>query len=91
MSSLITILEDTLSANLLRLEDGNKLSITVSIGASHYPEDGANADELYKRADERMYRMKKDAMPNTKKRSRPSRWSASNYSIARSGSVDLQP
>ncbi|MEK3916165.1 hypothetical protein [Paenibacillus sp. FSL H7-0331] len=51
MSSLITILEDTLSANLLRLEDGNKLSITVSIGASHYPEDGANADELYKRAD----------------------------------------
>lgn len=64
-SSLITILEDTLSANLLRLEDGNELSITVIIGASHYPEDGANADELYKRADERMYRMKKDAMPNT--------------------------
>jgi diguanylate cyclase (GGDEF)-like protein len=65
MSSLITILKDKLSANLLRLEDGNELSITVSIGASHYPEDGANADELYKRADERMYRMKKDAMPNT--------------------------
>lgn len=52
-SSLITILEATLSANLLRLEDGNELSITVSIGASHYPEDGANADELYKREDER--------------------------------------
>ncbi|CAG7657637.1 hypothetical protein PAECIP111802_06798 [Paenibacillus allorhizosphaerae] len=28
-SSLITILEDTLSANLLRLEDGNELLITV--------------------------------------------------------------
>ena len=41
VSSLITILEDTLSANLLQL-----------LG-------------LYKRADERMYRMKKDAMPNT--------------------------
>ncbi|WP_212940307.1 hypothetical protein [Paenibacillus antibioticophila] len=33
-----------------------------NIGASHYPK---NAFELYKRADERMYRMKKDAMPNT--------------------------
>ncbi|WP_169081338.1 diguanylate cyclase domain-containing protein [Paenibacillus sp. PL91] len=63
--TLITILEDTLSANPLRLEDGNELSISVSIGASHYPEDGANADELYKRPDERMYRMKKDAIPNT--------------------------
>lgn len=28
-SNLITILEDTLSANLLRLEDGNEISITV--------------------------------------------------------------
>lgn len=45
-SSLITIIEDTLSANLLRLEDGNELSITVSIGDRHYSEDGANADEL---------------------------------------------
>jgi hypothetical protein len=26
---------------------------------------GFSADELYKRADERMYRMKKDALPNT--------------------------
>lgn len=28
-SNLITIFEDTLSANLLRLEDGNEISITV--------------------------------------------------------------
>jgi hypothetical protein len=28
-SNLITILGDTLSANLLRLEDGNEISITV--------------------------------------------------------------
>ncbi|SEP18369.1 hypothetical protein SAMN05518847_1278, partial [Paenibacillus sp. OV219] len=45
---------------------------------------------LYKRADERMYRMKKDAMPHVKKKSTISVVGL-YYSIARSGFVDLQP
>ncbi|TYP74508.1 GGDEF domain-containing protein [Paenibacillus methanolicus] len=39
--------------------DGEHIEVTLSVGISHYPRDGENADDLYKRADERMYRMKK--------------------------------
>lgn len=60
-SSLITILEDTLSANLLPLEDGNELSITVISEPAIIRKMPL---KLCKRAYERMCRIKKDAMPN---------------------------
>jgi diguanylate cyclase (GGDEF)-like protein len=37
---------------------GRELSISVSIGISLYPEDGADPDELVKHADAAMYRAK---------------------------------
>ncbi|WP_162848361.1 sensor domain-containing diguanylate cyclase [Paenibacillus nanensis] len=43
----------------LVLENGEELSIELSVGVSRYPEDGSSADELYKRADDRMYAMKR--------------------------------
>ncbi|MFC4099089.1 histidine kinase N-terminal 7TM domain-containing diguanylate cyclase [Paenibacillus xanthanilyticus] len=47
-------------AGPFRLADGEEIEVTLSVGISHYPHDGENADDLYKRADERMYRMKKE-------------------------------
>jgi|GEM_PF-1395291 len=44
----------------MRLESGQSLAVTASVGASRFPEDGRAADELFKKADERMYRMKKE-------------------------------
>lgn len=57
----ISRLEQVLAASPLRLDDGQQLGVTLSVGIGHYPQDGDNADDLYKRADERMYRMKKQA------------------------------
>jgi diguanylate cyclase (GGDEF)-like protein len=39
--------------------DGNKLSITASIGVSLFPEDGDNHEELVKIADIAMFSVKK--------------------------------
>jgi len=39
--------------------DGNTISIGMSIGASIFPDDGINAEELIHSADEAMYRAKK--------------------------------
>ncbi|WP_155837492.1 diguanylate cyclase domain-containing protein [Herminiimonas sp. CN] len=38
--------------------DGNILTVTPSIGISHYPEHGSNVDALIARADDAMYRAK---------------------------------
>ncbi|MFB9328962.1 GGDEF domain-containing protein [Paenibacillus aurantiacus] len=52
-------LAQTQEASPFRLADGEEIEVTLSVGISHYPRDGENADDLYKRADERMYQMKK--------------------------------
>jgi diguanylate cyclase (GGDEF)-like protein len=39
--------------------DGDAINITVSIGVSHWPEDGKTLNQLYKEADNRLYHGKK--------------------------------
>lgn len=41
-----------------RVGEGNEVYITASIGIASYPEDGESGEELLKRADEAMYRVK---------------------------------
>jgi len=45
---------------------GQKITITVSIGIVIYPDDGTNIDSLIKNADKLMYRAKKDGRNNYK-------------------------
>ncbi len=40
---------------------GEERSVSASIGVSRFPEDGASTDELIKKADEAMYRAKREA------------------------------
>ncbi len=38
--------------------DGQRLNVSVSIGAAVYPQDGDTQEQLFRRADDRMYRLK---------------------------------
>lgn len=50
--SLITVLEDPISANR------RQLNVSASVGIAMYPADGANATQLKRHADQAMYRAK---------------------------------
>ena len=38
--------------------DGEKIDLSISMGASFYPNDGDNIDDLIEKADKAMYRIK---------------------------------
>lgn len=59
-SRLRALIEET----PFKLDSGEVIQITVSVGISQYPEDGSTIDKLYKAADEALYHSK-DSGRNT--------------------------
>jgi GGDEF domain-containing protein len=49
------------SATTVVLEGGVSLSISISIGVARFPQDGADAESLICRSDERMYLDKRNS------------------------------
>jgi diguanylate cyclase (GGDEF)-like protein len=53
-------LRSAIAAEEMQVIDGEKVRITVSIGGATFPEDGTSSEDLLVKADERLYRAKRE-------------------------------
>jgi diguanylate cyclase (GGDEF)-like protein len=53
-------IREIVSRTMLLMEDGSALGITISIGGSIFPVDASNEEELFRNADQAMYRAKRE-------------------------------
>ena len=54
----LTVARELLGHRLVREIEGQRLTVTPSLGVSLYPDDGADASSLLKNADQALYRAK---------------------------------